>query len=328
MATVTIEPERTGGDTNLVRTSTDDSGTTVFEAGGENYAALPVDSNGNAVANVSPRTGLLGTVSPSVGLMGVVNAGESEIARATDADAEVWYPQTVGDEPSVNYRNKLIDTLTIHFPAQTLATAGVLVGFPDPDSGALRFADGKETAAYSNSAGSVATIAWTAHGLATGNGVYLRSDASQSGAILPAGTYVVTVLDADTFTVPSADATVESSTVNVWTGKFNAAHADVATFTAKGLIQIAAATGTYLRVTASTTSATALTSRGQTSSGGYSAQTQPLVSGQTTSAPIDIVNMPRMSSGADLIRLVVNHDIAAGAVVSVQSFVQYSIYAL
>lgn len=74
-------------------------------------------------AQVSPRTGLLGTLT-GTGLTSIRNAAPSEVARATDYDMDVMYPNTVGNAPTVRPRNRLIGTINISINADTSIPQG------------------------------------------------------------------------------------------------------------------------------------------------------------------------------------------------------------
>ena len=78
-----MAPRATKG--HIVTSSTDANNNTVLVVGGVNYAAIPIDANGNAVVNVSLRKDTLEN------LLLVADAGEGEIAVATDTDALVRY---------------------------------------------------------------------------------------------------------------------------------------------------------------------------------------------------------------------------------------------
>lgn len=81
-----VQASSDGGVTPGVQLSVDSNGNTVLVGtDGSSYAALPLDANGNAIANVALRKDTLAN------LLLVADAADGEIAVATDADVLVRY---------------------------------------------------------------------------------------------------------------------------------------------------------------------------------------------------------------------------------------------
>ena len=75
--------------------------------------SIPVDSNGNFVANVVPRTGTLAF------LLGISTAGDGEIASATDVDAIVKYKGTSPSVGTAFFRSKIASEVVFSVPIFT-----------------------------------------------------------------------------------------------------------------------------------------------------------------------------------------------------------------
>lgn len=90
----------------------------VFE--GNSYAAIPLDENGNAMANVNHRTGTLAALLALAG-------GDGEISKATDIDAIVVH-NGVALEAKAYHRSSKIAELHVHGTIASLVggTAGVV----------------------------------------------------------------------------------------------------------------------------------------------------------------------------------------------------------
>lgn len=93
---------------------------------------LTKDINGNYIANIVPRTGTLAS------LLAITNAGDGELASATDIDAIVKYS---GNAPSVGkiyYKNSYLGRVSVQFLGQTSIASGTVLQL---DNTTLRTSD-------------------------------------------------------------------------------------------------------------------------------------------------------------------------------------------
>ena len=109
-----------GGLSSVAVVQTDASGNTVLLGPDGPYAALPLDANGNVIANINHRTGYLNSLL-------LLTGGDGEIAKATDANALVVYDgQPLGGKAF--YRSTKIAEVHVHgtIAALTGGTASVV----------------------------------------------------------------------------------------------------------------------------------------------------------------------------------------------------------